>query len=610
MCSAAIAGKQGQGKPMSVACDGGHGRDVNARYAMVDTKRRVADFCTPSSSTPAQLAEHRSAAMGSFLEDFALEALSAVIGHDDANAFLINRLVKKGRGRPHPWSTKHDYISWSGLTDRTYNARLLPANPYPGAEAMGTRRPPTAELVKLFMAPKGAQVHDRKSTGLFPAFAQYLTDGFIRTHVFNKPRVEERKRTTSNHEIDMSPLYGRTPEQTKVLRVKNPGPGLRGQLKTEKIPGGHIMPPRLFGADGKPRAEFCDASGTLILDEPLGISGVTDRSTLFAVGGDRANANPQVAMLNLLFLREHNRLAALLEAANPAWDDDRVFETARNIVIVMFIKVVVEEYINHINTSVFKFIADPKVAWDADWNRPNWMTAEFSLLYRWHPLATEVVTWGGVATGAERLSLNNSVLIQNGLADAMAQVSANRVGRMHIGNSPWFLAEVEAKAIEQARLNNVDTYNAYRIAMNMDPAKDFADLVGKTKDPVEKARRDKLAADLQRLYGKVDNVEFYTGLFAEPPNDNGPLPDIILAMVAMDAFSQALTNPLLSKYIWGDTVDKDRDRRPQSNRQLAFTDIGLATIEDTKRLRDILVRNSDNVSDRFVGMTRADWRRV
>jgi prostaglandin-endoperoxide synthase 2 len=548
--------------------------------------------------------------MSSFLESFALEALSAIIGHDDANAFLINRLVKAGRGRPHPWSTKHDYISWSGLTDRTYNARLLPANPYPAAEARGTRRPPVADLVPLMVAPKGKQVMDRKSTGLFPAFAQYLTDGFIRTHVFNKPRPEERKRTTSNHEIDMSPLYGRTEAQTKVLRVQNPGPGLKGQLRTEQLPGGHIMPPRLFGADGKPRADFCDANGQLILDEPLGVHNVTDRSTLFAVGGDRANANPQVAMLNLLFLREHNRLAALLEAANPGWNDDRVFETARNIIIVMFIKVVVEEYINHINTSVFKFAADPKVAWDADWNRPNWMTAEFSLLYRWHPLATEMVQWGGADIGAERLSLNNSVLITNGLADAMVQVSANRVGRMHMGNSPWFLAEVEKKAIEQGRLNNIDTYNAYCVAMDMKPAKDFADLVGKTDEPVEKARRAKLAADLKALYGTVDNVEFYVGLFAEPPNDNGPLPDLILAMVAMDAFSQALTNPLLSKFIWGDTLARDRDRRTQSNRQLAFTDIGLAAIEDTKRLRDILVRNSTNVGDRFVGMTRADWRRV
>ena len=75
------------------------------------------------------------------LEDLALQALSTIAGADDANAFLINRVVNSTRSRPHPWSTRHDYISWSGLTDRSFNARLLPAKLYPAAEALGTRRP-------------------------------------------------------------------------------------------------------------------------------------------------------------------------------------------------------------------------------------------------------------------------------------------------------------------------------------------------------------------------------------------------------------------------------------------------------------------------------------
>lgn len=536
--------------------------------------------------------------MGSFLEDFALEALQAVLGHSEANEFMINRLVNQGRGRPHPWTTKNDYISWTGLTDRTYNARQLPAAPYPAAEKLGTRRPPLAEVAKLFPAAQGRQVRDRKSTTLFPAFAQYLTDGFIRTHVFNDPAQEDRRRTTSNHEIDLSPLYGRTPEQTAVLRVANPAPGQKGQLKTETAPSGHIMPPRLYDAQGKPRAEFCDAAGRLILDEPLGVHDGDDKSTLFAVGGDRANANIQVAMINLLFLREHNRLAAKLEAANPAWDDERVFETARNIVIVIFIKIVVEEYINHINTSVFKFLAEPNCAWEADWNRPNWMTAEFSLLYRWHSLVPETVEWNGSTITTAALLRDNSRLIQNGLADCFVQVSANGAGRMGLGNSPWFLAQVEEKALAQARTNNIAPYNAYRKAMDMDPAEDFDDLVGKSKDPAEKARRKALAAELKRLYGSVDNVEFYVGLFAEPNNRNGPLPDLVLAMVAMDAFSQALTNPLLSKHVWGD----------KANRRLAFTDLGIEAIQGTRKLRDVLIRNSDNLGDRFVGMTQRDWK--
>ncbi len=70
-------------------------------------------------------------------------------------------------------------------------------------------------------------------------------------------------------------------------------------------------------------------------------------------------------MFNTLLLREHNRLAGELEERNPGWDDTRVFETARNIVIVLFIKLVVEEYINHIASIPFPLKAYPSAAWDA-----------------------------------------------------------------------------------------------------------------------------------------------------------------------------------------------------------------------------------------------------
>jgi prostaglandin-endoperoxide synthase 2 len=132
--------------------------------------------------------------MASFLEDLAIEALQLFAGHDEANEFLINRLVNRGRNRPHPWTTKNDYISWTGLTDRNYNARLLRAKPYPAVEALGTRKPPLAELVKLFQAAPTGQRVCRKSTMLFPAFAQYLTDGFLRTQMANKPPFDVKPR--------------------------------------------------------------------------------------------------------------------------------------------------------------------------------------------------------------------------------------------------------------------------------------------------------------------------------------------------------------------------------------------------------------------------------
>jgi len=89
-----------------------------------------------------------------------------------------------------------------------------------------------------------------KSTLLFVTFAQYLTDGFIRTVPEKDPDTgsadeENRKRNTSNHEIDMCPLYGRNVEQTNALRVQSPSASDRGRLRSQYIDG-EEFPPFLF----------------------------------------------------------------------------------------------------------------------------------------------------------------------------------------------------------------------------------------------------------------------------------------------------------------------------------------------------------------------------
>ncbi len=536
----------------------------------------------------------------SFLEDVGLRILSGVLGKTKTNAFLINRLVGRSRNRPHPWSTRGDHISWPGLKDHSYFGRLLPNTRWPGALAPAMVAPD--DVVDLFMADPDGQRLCPKFTCLFPAFAQYLTDGFLRTQLSNVDEEEDRTRTTSNHEIDLSTLYGRTDWQTRALRQLSENAGEKGRLKSETI-AGEEWSLRLFLPGGmEVDPQFLDPqTGKPLLDTPLGIDHTTPemRETLFAVGGDRVNAAPQTAMMNALFLREHNRVAGLIEQDHLDWDDERIFETVRNILIVMFIKLVVEEYINHISTAKIKLLAIPDVAWKADWNRENWMTIEFTLLYRWHSLVPQKTRWAGQEIDGNNLLLNNAVLLFGGLANAFADVSANPATELGLGNAADFMCGAEMKALKQSQVNGLQSYAAYRTAMGKKVPKSFSALVGKSKDPAEQARRDTLAIELERLYGSVDRLEFYTGLFAEPREPNGPLPDLLTAMVAMDAFSQALTNPLLSRHIWGD----------KENQLQAFTKRGLGLIADTVSLRDILERNTKDLGGQFVGMTREDWQR-
>jgi prostaglandin-endoperoxide synthase 2 len=493
------------------------------------------------------------------------------------NAAAINGTVNVCRPRPHPWSTAHDYISWTSLSDRRWSARHLPASYL-------TDLPPADKLIGLFQRPDGEQRFCPKSTCLFPAFAQYLTDGFIRTRMpVGNETDDVRRQNTSNHQIDLCPLYGRTPEQTDVLRLKNEERGHRGRLKTQIIDGEEYAP-FLFQDDGTTKSEF------QILDGPLGLTNFSDpglRAHIFAFGGDRANASPQVAMMNTLFLREHNRLAGALEEKQPGWDDERVFQTARNILIVLFIKIVVEEYINHIDPTPFRLRADPSVAWGAPWNQPNWITTEFSLLYRWHSLIPDTITWNGTAYPVAATIMDNRRFLGAGLARAFADMSAQRAGHLGAFNTAAALVPIEQHAIDQGRVCHVAPYAAYRRYVSLTAPADFGQI----------SHDSRVVAFLQSVYKSPAEIDFYIGLFAEDTVENSPLPSLLLRMVAVDAFSQALTNPLLCRNVY------------ETNREAAFTRLGWNTIVQTHSLRDILDRNTPHgAGDARISMTWSGWK--
>lgn len=490
---------------------------------------------------------------------------------DKLNRLVINGAVESTRHRPHPWSTWADYVSWRGLTDRTYSARHLPPliSPKPLPEA--------AMVARLFQRPGAHRLSD-KSTCLFPAFAQYLTDGFIRTD------MDDRKRTTTNHEIDLCPLYGRTVAQTDILRLKSEAPGQRGRLKSQMIKGEEYAP--FLCQDGVIKPEFSDDPKGTGLDAPLGFSHWTpaQRDHLFAYGGDRANATPFSSMMNTLFLREHNRLAGELEKRNSGWDDERVFQTARNINIVMFIKIVVEDYINHITPLPFPLRADPSIAWKANWNRPNWITAEFSLLYRWHPLMPDSITFPGRTIPIGQFTTSFDLIPETGLAASFTAAASQPAGEIGPLNTATPLLFLETMAINQARGLRMRGYNEYRVAFGEKRVTKFEEI---------SSRPDVLSL-LKSLYPSVDDVEFYPGLFAEDRVKNSPLPPLLLTMVAVDAFSQALTNPLLSEHVF--------------NRPDTFTEWGRGEIDRTSTVADVLSRNVPVAPTARIAMTQAGWK--
>lgn len=513
-----------------------------------------------------------------------LLSIAGKVAPATVSRLAIERVINSCRRRPHPLSMSHDYTTWTGLTDTRWSARHLP----PRKDLPANRDPssPTMdELLPIFRRNEGQVRYCDKSTCLFPAFAQYLTDGFVRTKMPSDEahRLDPiRKQNTSNNQIDMCPLYGRTPVQTHALRLFSEKSGQRGRLLSQRLTtaaGEEEFPPFLFDESGVVKREFEK------LDPPLGISRVPPelKRFIFAIGGDRANAVPSVTLMNTLFLREHNRLAGTIERAHPEWDDERVFQTARNVVIVLFIKMIVEEYINHINPRPIKFRADPSIAWKAAWNKPNWITTEFSLLYRWHSLVPDTMTFNGTAYPIHQTFMNNAIVIDSGLARGFVDLSAQKASRLGVFNTSEHILPRELFAIEQGRLCELASYSDYRAYSSLPRPQTFEDI---SSDP-------RVASFLKDRYGKVENVEFYTGLFAEDHVQNSPLSQLMLNMVGVDAFSQAFTNPLLSEHVF---------------REETFSKVGWAAIHETTTLRQIVERNSpSSLGAARIAMTQADW---
>ena len=158
----------------------------------------------------------------------------------------------------------------------------------------------------------------------------------------------------------------------------------------------------------------------------------------------------------------------------------------------------------------------------------------------------------------------------------MAQCSRERAGRIGLLNTPTFLVDrpdptvpsLEERTIALMRQARLRSFNDYR------------ESYGLTR--LTQLRRAHVGPDVQErleaLYGDdIDDLEWYVGIFAEDYPDHLMMGELLTTMVANDAFTQALTNPLLRSSVFNEAT---------------FSAAGMAIIEETSSLQQILARNS------------------
>ncbi len=482
-----------------------------------------------------------------------------------------------GGGGPRPeWAVRGDneeqgaeamraaaFVSWESLTNRSYVDRHLP--PAPKADL-----PPIKAVTDLFLREAGAPMRPSDSNSVFLAiFAQWFTDSFLRTD------VGDLRRTTATHEIDFCQIYGLNDAVCHGLRL-----GEGGLLRSRQTATGEY--PELLLENGVPRPVFahfsyCQAvsdGGPLLIDAAMANSlndpvlAMERRAHLYATGLERGSSNVGYAAVSTLFLREHNRLARAIQTRHRNWSDDRVFEAARNTVIAIGLKIVIEEYIVQLSRTPIHLMMDPGFAAKQRWNRTNRIAVEFNLLYRWHSMVPDEVVLEGERHPFPMLQFNNAMLEEFGLEKLVDSLSRQPAGWIGMGNVPRWLESAEHNAHSMSRRFALAGMNDYRERFGLKRLGSFAEL---TEDP---ALRQKLSD----LYGgRIDAVELLPGLFGEGDRGDASFGSLLMRMVGYDAFSQALTNPLLAPQVW---------------KEATFSDIGWAAIHTTQGVNDIFRRNT------------------
>ncbi len=448
--------------------------------------------------------------------------------------FINNAIDKVEPPRPYRLSTKASYTSWETLTDRSYSGREL-------APATEVLEQPSPEAV-LSLFTRKEYKESPKSSMLFAYFAQWFTDGILRsdrsvidpaTNKIKEPR--DIAKNESTHEVDLAQVYGLTAADGEALRCRHD----RALLAFQVIRG-EEYPPDLY-SNGNRVEQF----------EQLRIIGTdkdgVNRGELLAMGSDAGNTQIGYSMFNALFLRAHNKLAREIRAEQielgDEWDDDHVFAATRNVMIVMMIRLVIEEYINHISPWAFRFKFDPGGFEKQRWRRQNWMAVEFNLLYRWHCLLPpQLIIDDKPYTLVQTMFKTRTLFAERGLRSLLEDASRQPAGAIELFNTgdPILLQSAELPTIKAGRQVRLRSYNEYRRHCNFDPVERFEDF---SSDP-------EVGRELERLYGDVDKVEFYPGLFAEDRVTNSVVPPMMGRLIAVHAFSQLMTNPLLSPAVY------------------------------------------------------------
>ena len=268
----------------------------------------------------------------------------------------------------------------------------------------------------------------------------------------------------------------------------------------------------------------------------------------------RANENVELTSMHTLFVREHNRLAGQIAAANPGMSDEQIYQRARSLVIGELQAITYNEWLpamlgpngpgayrgynpnvnpgiaNEFSTAGFRLHStiNDDVEFFGNDGRP--------LTFTYVNAAGETVTVDGEVSLAE--AFNNPNLLRasgvNGILKYAASTHMEELDMQVVDSLRNFLFVQLAGGLDLASLNiqrgrdhGLADYNTARAAYGLPRVTSFDQI---TSDVA-------LQQKLRQLYGSVNNIDLWVGGLAEDHLRGGSAGPLVTRILA-DQFSR------------------------------------------------------------------------
>ncbi|XP_013174180.1 PREDICTED: peroxidase-like isoform X2 [Papilio xuthus] len=375
--------------------------------------------------------------------------------------------------------------------------------------------------------------------------------------------------------MDLSLIYGVNDNQSKSLRE-----GKGGRMLTVERNGGE-WPPQAANAQ-----ETCTPT-------------IPANDTCYVAGDSRINQNPELAVLQIILLKEHNRIAGILSKLNGQWNDDKIYQETRRIVIAMSQHITYYEYLPILlgrdnmlkNKIIYEDPKDYINDYKADISAG--VTNEFSTAaYRYfHTLIRgklEIVKENRILQRTIRLSdwYNRPSVIEepdafDGLARGLSYQSEDRADQYFDAETSQYLlrgnntkgSDLRAIDIQRGRDHRLASYVALRRFCGLSEPKTFDDL------SVDISRTN--IAMLKSLYKSVDDIDLTVGGSLEKH-----VPDALMGPTYL-----CISLIQFYKIRVGDRFFYENG----SNMNIAFTPSQLATIRKGTSLARLICDNGINI---------------